>query len=252
MINDELLQLAQTLATLSSTHRYDLIIDTARKILALDMQSELAHLCLIRAMYGMQKFDDMHAALVTAGPYFSGNAWFHHMFYLYYLFVGGEAYMKAKEHIEEAIRLEPWNSTYHRSLGEIYLINREPAKAAGPLEEAVKLDPNNPEYRSRFALALLRMHRVAKSLETANKALKDGPDKPWVYDSVGMIYTLSGSLEKGDELFRVALRMDPTNEYFQRHLDWVGREMKDRNTRHAAGKTYTPLYLRQKDTSKYF
>lgn len=86
----------------------------------------------------------------------------------------------------------------------------------------------------------------------ANQALKDGTDEARNFDTVGMIYTLAGELDKGEELFREALRMVPTYDYYQKHIDWVKREKNDRDLRHQQGKSYTPLYLRQRDTKRFF
>ena len=252
MRNEQLEQLERTLETVSQTHRTDLIIDTARKILAINHTHEDAHLQLILALYKAHHYDTMFEAISTALRYWPQRPWIHYALYLYYLYQGGEDYVKAKEHIEEAIRLDPTNALFYRQLGEIYLINRESDKAITHLSKSVELRPTNAEYRSRLALALLRVHRVRESLETADQALRDGADDASVYDSVGMIYTLAGDLNKGEELFRVALRMTPTYDYFQKHIDWVLREKKDREIRERQGKRYTPLYLRHKGTKRFF
>jgi Flp pilus assembly protein TadD len=252
MINDQIQQLEQTLETVSQTHRTDFIIDTARKILALSPHHEEASLQLILALYNSRQYDVMFETIQSAMTYFAQRPWIHYALYLYYLYQGGSDYIKAKEHIEKAISLNPANPLFYRNLGEIYLINREADKAVVNLSKAVELQPTNPEYRSRLALALLRMHRVNDSLDMANRALRDGADDADVYDSVGMIYTLSGDLDKGEELFRVALRMMPTYEYFQKHIDWVLREKQDREGRQRQRKQYTPLYLRHKGTKLHF
>ncbi|MBI3576761.1 tetratricopeptide repeat protein [Candidatus Gottesmanbacteria bacterium] len=252
MIDEQLQKLEQTLDVVSKTHRADLVIDTAGKILAINPQHEQATHHLIFAYYNSQKFKEMFEVLQSSLSYFSHESWIHYACYLYYLSVGGDSYLKAKDHIERAIKIEPSNTQYYRSLGEIYLINREAEKAMPFLKKAVDLDPSFAEYRSRYALALLRMHKVKESLETADQALKDDPGEPWIYDTVGMIYTLAGELEKGEELFREALRKAPTIDYFQKHIDWVLGEKLDRQNRKTLGKVYTPLYLRHKGTKRFF
>jgi tetratricopeptide (TPR) repeat protein len=204
------------------------------------------------ALYGLHKFDEMWDAIEIAKTNFAHTHWFHFVCYEYYLYLGGKEYLKAKEHIETAIRINPLIAYYHRCLGELFLINREPHKASVALSEAVRLAPHFPEYRARLALSLIREHKVRESLVTADQALKDGTDDERIYDSVGMIYTLAGELDKGEELFREALRKLPTHDYFQRHIDWVLREKKNRDDRIKLGKRYTPLYLRQKDTKRFF
>jgi tetratricopeptide (TPR) repeat protein len=252
MINDQIAELEKSLEMLWQTHRNDFIIDTARKILNLDPQHQLANYCLIFALYRSHKYEEMFEAVQIALKYWSNRPWLHEMLYLYYLYKGGQDYIKAKEHIEIAIKLDPINAQYYRDLGEIYLINREPQKAAIYLSQAVRLKPANAEYRSRYALSLLRCHRLKECFQMADKALKDGVNDANVYDSVGMIYTLAGELDKGEELFKVALRMVPTYDYFQKHIDWVLAQKKDKQNRLAQNKKYTPLYLRHKGTKRFF
>jgi tetratricopeptide (TPR) repeat protein len=252
MNDDVLLKLEQELELISQTHRNDMIVSTARQILAINPHHEQASFRLIMALYGLHKFDEMYDAIEIAKTDFAHTAWFHFVCYEYYLYLGGKEYLSAKEHIEKAIEINPSVAYYHRCLGEIYLINREPDKASAVLFEAVRLEPHNPEYRGRYALSLLRQHKVSESLETADRALKDGTSNPGIYDTVGMIYTLSGDLDKGEDLFREALRKLPTYDYFQKHINWVMREKKDRDIRHQRGLQYTPLYLRQKETNRFF
>jgi len=116
----------------------------------------------------------MFDAIEVAKSDFAHTAWFHFVCYEYYLYLGGKEYLKAKEHIEKAIEINPQNAYYHRCLGELYLINREPDNAETVLLGAVALDPHNPEFRSRYALSLLRQHKVKESLATADQALKTG------------------------------------------------------------------------------
>lgn len=252
MIDEQIEQLEHTLDVVSSTHRHDLTIDTSRKLLAFDPSHKLANHHIILAFYYSQKYDEMFAAIQSALQYWARESWIHYDLYLYYLYQGGEKYLKAKEHIEKAIELDPTHAHYYRSLGELYLINREADKAAEHLKTAVDLEPTFAEYRSRYALALLRQHKVRESLQMADQALKDGTDEDRIYDTVGMIYTLAGELDKGEELFREALRRMPTYDYFQKHIDWVLREKLDREIRVKQGKGYTPLYLRQKGANRFF
>lgn len=252
MNEDTLEKLEQELELVSQTHRHDMTADVARRILALNPNHEAALYKLVIALYYSEQYEKMRDTIDTASNLFPHTSWFHYACYLYYLYRGGAEYIKAKEHIEKAIEIHPGLAHYHRSLGELYLINREPKKASAALGEAVRLAPDNPEYRSRYALALLRDNRVKDSLDAAALALKDGTGEARIYDTVGMIYTLAGELEKGEELFREALRKMPTYDYFQKHIDWVVREKHDRDTRVQSGKEYTPLYLRQKDTRRFF
>jgi hypothetical protein len=67
-----------------------------------------------------------------------------------------------------------------------------------------------------------------------------------------MIYILLGDLEKADKFFREAIKRDPTYNYFHQHQDWIKRELHDRDLREKQGRKYTPLYIRQKQTKRFF
>ena len=252
MEDDTLAKLEESLSILMQGHRMDLIADYANKILAIDHENEYATSCLLFAYNNSQQYEKLYEAGTAALKTFPNEAWVHYSMYFYYLHKGGSDYLNAKKHIEIAIKLDPEWAELYRKLAEIYLINREPEKALKYLEEAVKLAPDRAEYRSRLGLALIRTGRVKEALTTINKALKDEPDDRDVLDTSGMVYLLSGELDKGEELLRDAIRRFPTYEYFQNHIDWIEREKKDRQSREAQGKSYTPLYIRQKDRKRFF
>ena len=86
----------------------------------------------------------------------------------------------------------------------------------------------------------------------AKQALHDDPNDMQVLDTVGMIYILLGDLQKADQFFRDAMRRDPNHNYFQKHMDWIKRELKDKEHRESQQRKYTPLYLRQKGTKRFF
>jgi hypothetical protein len=62
MINEQLDQLEDTLDVVSKTHRRDLTIDIARKILAIDPSHRLANYHIILAYYYSKQYDDMFTA----------------------------------------------------------------------------------------------------------------------------------------------------------------------------------------------
>ena len=248
---DELLQLEQTLTVLLESHRADLILEKAHKILALDPHNRLAFIGLIIAYNRSQQYDLMLQACRDALALWPDDDWLYHSLYLYYLNTGVD-YLKGKEAIEKAIELNPSNARYYRDLGEIYLINREADRAVKHLGKAVELAPDNAEFRSRLALGLLRQHKVDESMKMAEGALKDDPSDNEVLDTTGLIYALAGELEKAENLFKSALRDRPTYQYFQKHLDLVFREKSDKESRMTRGMRYTPLYLRHKGGKLHF
>lgn len=259
MSDEPLDRLRRELSALEGSKRYDHIKDVASRILASEPSDAYALSCLAAAQYTEacatqddQHFSVMKSTVERALAYWPEEAHFHYMMYLYHLWYGGAQYIQARDFMLEAIRLRPLSGQYFRCLGEIYMINREADKAARYLAEAVKLSPHEAEYRCRLALALLRQHKITESVDMAERALSDAPDDMQVLDTVGMIYILLGDLGKADRFFREAIKRDPTYNYFHQHMDWIKRELHDKQRREAQGKKYSPLYKRQRQEKRFF
>lgn len=253
MTNEDILsKLESTLEVLAQGHRHDLIIDQSKRILSIRPNHKYALSELARSYNNTQQYDKLFKTCKIALSHWPNNVTFLYFLYIYYLYLGENDYLNAKKCIEKAIQLEPQVGLFHRELGEIYLINWEPKKSLPCLQKAVELSPDKAEFRSRLALAYLRCRDKQKSLDLATKALKDEPDDPKVMDTVGMILLLVGKLDEAEDLFKEALRKNPTYDYFQKHLNWVVREKADKIQRYKANKQYTPLYLRQKGTKRFF
>lgn len=249
-MTNALFQLEKELDLAVESMNPKLMILAARRILEVDPKHLPALHILAYAYATTQQFQLLYETCQLGLQHYPEDAIFHEQMYWYYLGIGTQEYLKAKEHIERAIRSNPTHAQYYRCLGEIYLINREPEKAEKHFRKAVELDPNDAEYRSRLALTLLRLHKVSESLTIAEKALKDEPNHHQNLDNVGFVYALAGRLDEAETLFREALQRWPTYEYFQKHLELVEHEKADRETRKKQGKFYTPLYLRHKGPSK--
>lgn len=256
---DQLNRMHEELHALSGSHRYDLIADVATRILALSPASHPALYALAGAQYEAARrsesdedFAAMKRTTERALSLYPNEAHLYYLLFHYYLWYGGAQYIQARDCLLQAIALDPQRAEYFRWLGEVYLINREADKAAKYLKEAVSLEPTKASHRSRYALALLRQHKVQESVATAEQALHDGPDDMRVLDDVGMIYILLGDLDKADRFFRDAIRRDPTYNYFHQHMDWIKREIADKQRREQQHQKYTPLYIRQKQVKRFF
>lgn len=257
---DEIKRLARELEAVSGTGRHAHIKDLATRILAYDPTNGFALFQLGSAQYHEARLssepepalEEMHRTVSRAISLYPNEPPFYYQMYLYYLWHGGEQYVHARDSLLVCIKLDPQNAYYFRQLGEIYLINREADKAVKYLKEAVRLDPEVAEYRSRLALGLLRQHKIAECKQMAQRALSDDPDDMQVLDTVGMIYILLGELDKAEKFFRDAIRRDPTYNYFHQHMDWIKRELQDKAKRDRDGRRYTPLYIRQKGSKRFF
>ncbi len=135
---------------IAETHRYDLLRDKAREVLALAPGHPAALMYLCLASNNLGAYTDLEEAARDGVRLYPQEAHFYYYLYLFFLHIGGVTYIQARDAILEAIRLNPGSALYHRELGEIYLINWEPEKARKCLLDAARLNPKSGEIQSRL------------------------------------------------------------------------------------------------------
>lgn len=169
-----------------------------------------------------------------------------------YFALGGDEYLSAKDAIERAIELSPENALYHRTLGEILLMNNDPEASLVPLKEAIRLESSNPEFKARLAVALVQMGDLGEASQFIQAALVDGSQSEAVLDNAGMYRLLTGDIATAEELFRRAVQIAPENEYLLGHLEWSIREHSEKRRRDQDGNKYVPLYVRREKERRFF
>jgi len=220
----------------------------------IDPKNKFAFQALIKAWegYGNVQVIDPQPYTSKAVEYFPEESWSHEALAMYYFWQGEENYLKSRKQFEKGLEIDPDNKKFHRMLGEIYLINREPDKAIVYLKKAWDLDPENTEYMTRYAISLVRQQRIQEATELVEQALKKDRLDEYVYDNIGMVYILLGELDRAEKYFKRACEILPKYSYFQSHVEWIEKEKQDKNNRLALGKWYTPLYIRQKNIKRFF
>jgi Flp pilus assembly protein TadD len=62
---------------------------------------------------------------------------------------------EARDHLEQAVRINPYQVLYHHDLARVWLRLRRPDRAAAECRDALRLEPSRAPTRSLFILALL-------------------------------------------------------------------------------------------------
>jgi tetratricopeptide (TPR) repeat protein len=168
-----------------------------------------------------------------------------------------EARVKTRDAFATALAYNPADWLNYRDLGEIYLINRDHEKAYVCFHEASRLNPRNPEPLARLSLAAVRLRRIDEARRLVDRVQRMAsesrrPVKHMTFDSAGMTLLLLGEFDGAEFLIRRALELAPGHGYYLSHLKMLERERKDSESRENRGKRYTPLYLRQGGTLRYF
>lgn len=120
---------------------------------------------------------------------------------------------KALECMDEALRLDPQDADYY-GFKALLLSNREKRKEAVEVaREGLEKDPDNALCKNALSVALQTSGKTAESATVLEGLLEKDPEDPFTQANTGYNYLRSGDIKKAKEHFRVALMLDPNNEY---------------------------------------
>jgi protein O-mannosyl-transferase len=131
---------------------------------------------------------------------------------------------EAREHLEEALRLEPDYPEAHTDLGVTLARMGQLPEAIGHLEAAVRLRPGNAGARNDLGAALREAGRPEEALEHFQQALQLKPDFAKAHANLGKALAQLGRLSEAKEHFQEALRLDPDDAEVRHHLETVPHE----------------------------
>ena len=109
----------------------------------------------------------------------------------------------------------------HRVKGTNFLADKEYAKATKEYEESLKIDPTQEKVWEKKAFAHLQAGQTDEAAQAALKMLdfaKTPDDKAGVYRNVAAMYAKNGPLEKAEQYFKEALKINPKDADA---LSWV-------------------------------
>lgn len=152
----------------------------------------------------------------------------------------------ALEHVQRAIALDASSCNAFQTLAFVHLRRDEPGKAREAIEEALRLHPEGPEHcataaeiestqgrwkrvlehterglehepghagcRNLRAIALRQLGRKEEARATATASLADAPEDASTHWTKGLLDLLDGDRTVALEHFREALRQDPGDE----------------------------------------
>jgi len=151
--------------------------------------------------------------------------------YAYHQKVDADAYRAAFEALRKANRQDPGCGLACSMLAMLYVDNLSMEffdVGQTPLEEAIalsregaRLEPGNQLSR----IMLSRVHLLDGDLEAglaeAEAALALNPDSLLFLDAIGYMMALLGDWQRGEELIRKAIRLNPYYRVFVRYATWL-------------------------------
>lgn len=115
---------------------------------------------------------------------------------------------KAKEQASEIMKLDALRG--HLAFGQIYMDEKDLAKAEQEYVKIIELDPKNPSNYSNLGLFYVNQERYDQARDLFRKVMEMNPREMSAYYQLGKIALLSGKdLEKGLGYFQEYLKVEP-------------------------------------------
>jgi len=109
---------------------------------------------------------------------------------------------EAKNHIERALALDPYNAEAHRNYAHYLTMQSRPEEAVREITTAMKLDPLVPLIYQNAAKHYYMARQYDKAIEQGERALKLDPNFKAANWDIGMAYLQKGMFEKAVEVFK--------------------------------------------------
>jgi tetratricopeptide (TPR) repeat protein len=144
-----------------------------------------------------------------------------------------ESFLSAFEALKLATAKEPECGVAWSMLGRLYAINHslEIFDLETPLEEAavfaekgVQLEPANQRVRIMSAFVKLLRGDIAAALAETDRSLALNPYSLILLENIGYLMTLCGDWERGPELIRKAIQLNPYYNvvvHYSLWVDWI-------------------------------
>jgi adenylate cyclase len=157
-------------------------------------------------------------------------------YYEFYMKHTPESFVRAKEALEHAVRLDPECGQVWGLLGRIYaniysleLPGFETAleKARGYAIRGVQLGPDNQQCRVVLAQVFMFSNEIDGALTEANRALALNQNSLFLLDGIGYLLTLLGDWERGSALIKEVMRRNPYYNLYVHYalwMDWLRQE----------------------------
>jgi tetratricopeptide (TPR) repeat protein len=125
---------------------------------------------------------------------------------------------EALEHFEIALRIQPDVAKVHSNMGAALGMMGKLDEAAVHLNEALRIDPSYPNTHLNLGIILLRQGKNTEAAQRLAEALRLQPDSPEAHNAYGFALQTQGQLTAAIEHFKVALRLNPNYQQAQKNL----------------------------------
>jgi tetratricopeptide (TPR) repeat protein len=116
---------------------------------------------------------------------------------------------EAMSHYETALRLKPDSHRLHFNLGVALARQGRPDEARAEYLEAIRLNPDDAEARNNLAAILLDQGKSSEALSQLTEALRIDPARVEAYNNLGNVFLRQGRFREAMDRYTEALRLNP-------------------------------------------
>jgi lipoprotein NlpI len=120
-----------------------------------------------------------------------------------------EAYDRALQDCEEAIRLDPKPAFAYTNRGRAFDGKGEADRAMADFDEAIKRDPRQERAYTNRGRVYLARHEYDRAIAALNEAVKIDPKQQRTYFNRGVAYANKGEIDRAIADFDQAIRLNP-------------------------------------------
>ncbi|HXW37723.1 MAG TPA: adenylate/guanylate cyclase domain-containing protein, partial [Nitrososphaerales archaeon] len=202
--------------------KVELLADERKEIGEAPTKNVEANLLFLKGLYEIDKGSQSN--MMKGIDYFKQAVGKDPKFALAYSFIGSsyialggeilpaeEAFPKAKESIETALKLDPKLAQAHAAKGwAAFQYDWDFIAAEGSLRTAIDLSPNLASALHFYGRVLASLGRFDEAISEMTRAFELDPAATWVIDHYGTVYYMAKRYREAREMFDRVLRHNPT------------------------------------------
>jgi tetratricopeptide (TPR) repeat protein len=126
--------------------------------------------------------------------------------------------------IDEALKVDPYNSDYYNLKGAILRRSGNYAQALDSFRKALKISPVNYEAYNNLGNLFAMIGDFDKARMNFKKSISLNPDFTEGYFNLGLLYFMLKNKPEAERLFRKALSLNPNHSLAKEYLDKIQKE----------------------------
>ena len=128
---------------------------------------------------------------------------------------------------QNAVKTSPHCSLAHRSLGMMYLNQKDQAGAAAQFQAGLRYDPQNPGLLNGLALAYVDMGKIQPAIQLFQEAIQIEPGNPFSHDNLGTAWIKAGNTAEAGREYRQAFLLKPDDPMIMLNCSYAHYLLKD-------------------------